>query len=271
MNKRWVSIAIVVLLLVSLLSACSPKKPVILATTTSTVDSGLLEVLVPLFEKKTGYEVKTVSVGTGQALAMGEKGDADVLLVHSPAAEVKLVENGAAINRKYVMYNDFVIVGPKADPAGIKGGASASEALQTLLEKEAVFVSRGDDSGTHKKEKELWQLNKLTPGGAWYIEAGTGMSATLAIAEEKQAYTLTDRGTYLAHSKNLTLEVLVEGDSSMRNPYHVMQVNHAKFSHVNSRGAKAFVEFMLSKDVQDIIASFGKDKYGQPLFFLGNK
>lgn len=271
MNKPHHALLTVVLLVVSLLVACSPKDPVILATTTSPVDSGLLDVLAPMFKTQTGYEVKTVSVGTGQALAMGARGDADVLLVHSPAAEEILVTNGVAINRKYVMYNDFVVVGPSTDPAGIRGMTSAAEGLKAIMDKEITFVSRGDNSGTHLKEKELWQSAKLAPRGTWYIEAGTGMSATLAIAEEKQGYTLADRGTYLAYKKNLSLVILLEGDTLLKNPYHVMQISHAKFSHVNSKGAKAFVEFMLSKDAQGIIATFGKDKFGEPLFFPGHK
>lgn len=250
-------------LAVMVLVGCAPKKPVILATTTSTVDSGLLDVLVPMFEQKTGYLVKTIAVGTGQALAMGEKGDADVLLVHSPVAEQKLVDSGVAIDRHYIMYNDYVILGPQDDPAGIRGMSSASQALSKIVQVGESFVSRGDDSGTHKKEKELWRTQ---PQGAWYIEAGTGMSATLAIAEDKQAYILSDRGTYLAYKKNLNLEVLVEGDGSLLNLYHVMRVNQAKFKHVNVKGAIKFVEFMLSNEVREIIMAFGIDKYGEALF-----
>lgn len=267
-KRQWVFLAMA-LVLVVLTVACQPKAPVILATTTSTADTGLLDVLVPLFQQRTGFEVKTVAVGTGQALAMGEKGEADVLLVHSPAAEMKLIESGAAINRQYVMYNDFVIVGPAADPAGVKGMSGGHEALLAIMQSEATFVSRGDNSGTHKKEQELWKTAATTPTGAWYVEAGTGMAATLAIAEDKQAYVLTDRGTFLAQKQNLTLVVLVEGDPALENPYHVMQVNPARFTHVNARGAKRFVEFMLSREVQEIIKTFGKDKFGQPLFFPG--
>lgn len=262
--KRTLSVCLIVLsLAMMVLVGCASKKPVILATTTSTVDSGLLDVLVPMFEQKTGYQVKTVAVGTGQALAMGEKGDADVLLVHSPAAEQKLVDSGVAIDRHYIMYNDYVLLGPKDDPAGVRGISSASEALATIAEIGSVFVSRGDDSGTHKKEQILWATQ---PQGTWYIEAGAGMSATLAIAEEKQAYTLSDRGTYLAYKKNLSLIVLVEGDEPLLNPYHVMRVDQVRFKHVNEKGATKFIEFMLSEEVRKIILSFGVDKYGEALF-----
>jgi len=267
MRKHQLVWLLLLLGLVSLVSACQPKAPVILATTTSTADTGLLEVLVPMFERQTGYEVKTVAVGTGQALAMGERGETDVLLVHSPTAEMKLIESGAAINRQYVMFNDFVIIGPAHDPAGVKGWRAGHEALVAIQSRGATFVSRGDNSGTHKKEQELWQAAATTPTGAWYVESGTGMAATLAIAEDKQGYVLTDRGTFLAHKHNLTLVVLVEGDSALENPYHVMQVNPARFPRINARGAAKFVDFMLSREVRDVIATFGVDRFGQPLFF----
>ncbi len=239
---------------------------VILATTTSTQDSGLLDALLPVFEKKTGYKVKTIAVGTGQALAMGEKGEADVLLVHAPAAEKKVMEKGAAINRRLVMHNDFVIVGLAADSAGIKG-KSTLDAFKSIATKPAMFVSRGDDSGTHKMEINLWKAAAIKPGGSWYQEAGSGMGQTLKIADEKGGYTLTDRATYLAQKKNIKLEILVEGDTKLLNIYHVMEVNPAKFSKVNHQGAKTFGEFLLSMEGQAIIAAFGKEKYGQPLFF----
>jgi len=239
---------------------------VILATTTSTVDSGLLDVLVPLFEKQTGYRVKTISVGTGQALAMGEKGEADVLLCHAPAAEKKLVDAGLVTNYQLVMHNDFVIVGPPSDPAGIKGKSSA-DALRLVSQKEAVFVSRGDDSGTNKQEKAIWKAAGVSPEGKWYQQSGQGMGATLLMASEKAGYTLTDRATYLAQKANIALTILSEGDRDLLNIYHVMQVNPAKFDRVNAAGGKAFVEFMVAAETQKTIGAFGKDKYGQPLFF----
>mgnify|MGYP005840363305 CR=1 FL=1 len=244
----------------------APKKEVILATTTSTQDSGLLDVLVPMFEAKSGYRVKTIAVGTGQALAMGERGEADVLLVHAPEAEKKVVASGAAVNRRLVMHNDFVVVGPAEDPARIKG-VHAAEAFRRIAVAKALFVSRGDDSGTHKKEKDLWKQVGLQPSGAWYQEAGSGMGQTLNIASEKGGYTLTDRATYLALEKTLRLEIMVEGDTPLLNVYHVMQVNPDRFPRVNAAGGKAFVDFMVSSEAQQAIGRFGADKFGQPLFF----
>ncbi|WP_210365253.1 substrate-binding domain-containing protein [Bacillus sp. REN3] len=242
----------------------------ILATTTSTQDSGLLDVLLPEFEKENTYKVKTIAVGTGQALEMGTRGEADVLLVHAPEAEQKIVDSGDAINRQKVMYNDFIIVGPKEDPAKIKG-TTVAEAVSKISESKAVFVSRGDDSGTHKKELELWKKSSIDPKGMGetYIEAGQGMGATLQIASEKKGYVLTDRATFLAQQKNMPdTEILVEGDESLLNIYHVMQVNDEKHDKINADGAKAFVEFMLADKTKDIIKEFGVDEYGEPLFFL---
>ncbi len=238
----------------------------ILATTTSTQDTGLLDKLVPLFEELTGVTVKTVAVGTGEALAMGERGDADVLLVHAPKSEQELVDAGHAIDRTAVMHNDFVIIGPEGDSVGIADCGGAAEALGEIAVRQASFVSRGDDSGTHKKEKALWDIASMSPSGAWYIEAGQGMGATLRIAEEKQAYTLTDRGTFLA-TEGLTLVLLLEGGTELRNDYHVMAVNPELYPDVNYDAAKAFIEFMVSADVQQIIKEFGVERFGQPLFF----
>jgi tungstate transport system substrate-binding protein len=249
------------------LASAVESKDVILSTTTSTVDSGLLDDLIPLFEKKTGFRVKTIAVGTGQALAMGEKGEADVLLVHAPASEKKLVDTGVAINYQLVMHNDFIIVGPAVDPAKIKG-KTAVDACKAIDASGAVFVSRGDDSGTHKKELSLWKdANVVLTGKTWYQESGQGMGATLLMASEKAGYTLTDRATYLAQKANVKLEILSEGDKPLLNIYHVMQVNPEKFSKVNAAGAKAFVEFMIAPETQKAIGEFGKDKYGASLFF----
>lgn len=241
-------------------------KDIILATTTSTQDSGLLDVLIPAFEKKTGYKIKTVAVGSGQAIAMGEKGEADVLLTHAPDSEKKVVAGGNVINRRMVMHNDFIIIGPSADPAKV-AKQSAMQALANIADKKTVFVSRGDKSGTHQLETKLWKQANLLPAGKWYIEAGAGMGQTLAIANEKKGYTITDRATYLAQKKNLTLTILVEGDDKLLNIYHVMEVNPENFSKVNKAGAKAFSDFLLSKEGQELIANFGKDKFGQSLFF----
>jgi tungstate transport system substrate-binding protein len=264
---RSLSFAMLTVILAVTFSACSKKnEDVILATTTSTQDSGLLDVLIPIFEKNTGYKVKPIAVGTGAALAMGEQGEADVLLVHAPKAEEAVVESGAAINRQLVMHNDFIICGPADDPAGIKGETSAAEAYRKISEAQATFVSRGDDSGTHKKEKEVWKAAEIEPQGDWYVEAGAGMGDTLNIASEKGGYVFTDRGTYLARKDNLALEVLVEKDPILLNIYHVMQVNPDKFPKVNADGGKAFVEFMVSKEAQEEIEKFGVDKFGEPLF-----
>jgi tungstate transport system substrate-binding protein len=244
------------------------QKNIILATTTSTQDTGLLDTLIPIFEKQTGYFVKTIAVGSGQAMKMGEKGEADVLLVHSPDAEKKFVEDGFGVNRQLVMHNDFVIVGPADDPAKIKGTKSAAEALKLIANANTLFLSRGDNSGTHAKEKTLWKKADITPAGQkWYQETGLGMGQTLNVAAEKKGYTLTDRGTYLSLKKDLGLDILVEGDAALLNIYHVIGVNSAKWPKVNVAGAKAFANFMVSKKTQGIIKTFGIDKFGSPLFF----
>lgn len=241
----------------------------ILATTTSTQDSGLLDELIPMFEDENPYNVKTVAVGTGQALEMGVNGEADALLTHAPASEKELVDNGDVLNYQQVMYNDFVVVGPAADPAGVKG-LSTDEAFTKIFESQSVFVSRGDDSGTHKKELQLWESAGLTPSeNEAYLETGQGMGNSLQIAAEKQGYILTDRATYLAQKDNLgDFEVLVEGDENLLNIYHVMEVNPDKNDKINAEGAKAFVEFMVNEETLKTIAEFGMEDYGQPLFFL---
>lgn len=255
------------LLLASLpLIAEAQRAPVILSTTTSTQDSGLLEALVPLFERQTGYSVKTIAVGTGQALALAARGEADVVLAHAPALEKKYVADGKMLNRRLVMYNDFVIIGPAEDPAKIKGMPKAADALKAIATSGSRFVSRGDNSGTHTLEKALWKLAGVEPQTGWYIESGQGMGATLGIAADRKAYALTDRGTYLAFQKRVRLPILVEGDAPLLNIYAVMEVNPANGPKVNTAGGKAFADFMLSVDVQKVIKTFGVDKYGQPLF-----
>ncbi len=249
------------------LTSAYAGQAIILSTTTSTQDSGLLDVLVPMFEKKTGYTVKTISVGTGQALALAAKGEADVCLVHAPDSEKKYVADGLLVNRRLVMHNDFIIVGPTDDPAKIKGLASTVDALKRIAEAKAPFVSRGDNSGTDQLEKKLWKEAKLQPAGPWYLQAGQGMGATLVIASEKRAYTVTDRGTYLAFQKRVQLNPMVEKDPILLNIYHVMEVNTSKFPGVNAAGGKAFADFMVSPETQEIIRTFGVDKFGQPLFF----
>ena len=245
----------------------APANPdIILATTTSTQDSGLLDALIPAFEAATGYTVKTIAVGTGQALKMGEEGNADVLLVHAPASEITFMDGGFGSDRRLVMHNDFILVGPEADPAKIKG-LSALDAMKAINAASASFVSRGDDSGTHKKELELWKKAGLDPAGrSWYLESGQGMGATLTIASEKAAYTLTDRATYLANKDNLQLAILSEGDPTLLNVYHVIAVNPEKWPAVNADGAAAFADFLVSAEGQARIGAFGVEEFGQPLF-----
>jgi tungstate transport system substrate-binding protein len=227
-----------------------------------------MDVLIPVFEKKTGYQVKPIYVGSGATLAMGEKGEADVLLVHAPASEVTFMNGGHGTVRKLVMHNDYIIVGPSADPARIKGTAKAADALKKIFDAGAVFVSRGDDSGTNKMEISLWTKAGVDPKGkSWYQSSGQGMGATLTIASEKAGYTITDRATYLATKANLSLDILVEGDAVLLNIYHVIQVNPAKSNKVNAEGAKAFADFMVSPETQKLIGEYGVDKYGAPLFF----
>jgi len=267
------SFLVIMALFVAAILAGSPAsaadgKNLILATTTSTQDTGLLDLLNPMFEKKTGYFVKTIAVGSGQAMAMGSKGEADVLLVHSPAAEKKFMEEGSGVNRKLVMHNDFIIVGPPSDPAGVKGMKSAPEAVKQIAAKGALFLSRGDNSGTHAKEKDLWKKAGVNPEGQkFYQQTGLGMGQTLNVAAEKKGYTLADRGTYLSLKKNLGMDILVDGDKTLLNIYHVIVVNPEKFPKVNTSAARAYADFVVSKDVQAIIGKFGVDKYGSPLFF----
>ena len=247
----------------------APANPnIILATTTSTQDSRLLDVLIPLFEAESGYTVQTVAVGSGEAMKMGEEGNADVLLVHAPASEVAFMEAGNGTDRFLVMHNDFIIVGPAADPAAIEGMTSAKDAFKAIYDAGAQFITRGDDSGTHKKELALWKSAELDPAGqAWYIETGQGMGASMTVASEKAAYILTDRATYLANKDNYQLEILVEGDNSLLNVYHVITVNAEKWPAVNYEGALAFANFMINADTQAFIGEFGVDEFGQPLFY----
>ena len=261
---RIVLIAAAVLIVAP--AASAQRAPVILSTTTSTQDSGLLDVLVPMFERQSGYSVKTISVGTGQALALAAKGEADVVIVHAPALEKKYVGEGKFHSRRLVMYNDVVVIGPTDDPAKIKGTAKAADALKAIAAARARFVSRGDNSGTHILEKNLWKLADVEPNGDWYIEAGQGMGATLGIANDRNAYTLTDRGTYLAFAKRVSLPILLQGDKPLLNIYSVMEVNPANGPRVNTAGGKAFADFMVSPATQDVIKAFGVDKFGQPLF-----
>lgn len=255
------------------LSAClagrpsAPARPeLILATTTSTQDSGLLDVLVPDFEKRTGYKVKATAVGTGAALGLGARGDADVLLVHAPSAEEQFMNDGNGDRRLLVMHNDFVVLGPGSDPAKIKG-KKVRDAFRAIADARAMFISRGDNSGTDILDKALWKQAGIAPDRAWYVESGTGMGQTLIVANEKRAYIITDRGTYLARKAALALEILVEKDAQLLNIYHVVTVNAKKFPRVNQAGADAFADYLVGPDTQKLIGSFGVDKFGAPLFF----
>jgi tungstate transport system substrate-binding protein len=246
----------------------APANPrIVLATTTSTVDSGLLDELLPLFEQQTGYKVVPLSLGSGQAIATAERGEADILLVHSPDAEKKFMEAGHGIERRLVMHNDFVIVGPAKDPAGVASARTAAEAMQKIAAARATFVSRGDNSGTHALEKKLWQMAKVDPAGqSWYVESGTGMGQTLQISSDRGAYTIADRGTYLAQRQILSLTVLGEKDPALLNVYHVILVNPAKTEKINAEGARALADFFVAPETQRRIGEFGKAKVGEPLF-----
>ncbi len=240
---------------------------IILSTTTSTENSGLLAYILPDFTEKTGIEVKVVAVGTGKALQMGRDGEADVLLVHAKPSEEEFVAEGHSAARFDVMYNDFVILGPKDDPAGLKEDASEIvPAFEKLYASEFSFVSRGDDSGTHKKEKSLWAAAGIEPEGDKYISAGKGMGDVIQMTDELQAYTMSDRATYLSMSDNLDLNVIVEGDPILFNQYGVMAVNPDKNDAINSAGAQAFIDWILSSETQELISGFGVEKFGQPLF-----
>ena len=248
-------------------AAPKPDRPdLLLATTTSTQDSGLLDTLIPDFEKRTGYKVKTSAVGTGAALAIGARGDADVVLVHAPSAELDYMKAGNGDRRLLVMHNDFIVIGPLSDPARIKG-LKVSEALKAIASAQATFISRGDNSGTDILEKALWKQVAISPQRPWYVEAATGMGQTLTIASEKRAYTISDRATYLARRSEIALDILVEKDPPLINVYHVITVNATRFPRVNQAGADAFADYLVSAQTQKLIAAFGVDKYSQPLFF----
>ncbi len=232
------------------------EKVIKMATTTSTQNSGLLDYLLPLFKQRTGIEVQTIAVGTGKALRMGREGDVDVVMVHARPAELKFVEEGYGVDRSEFMYNDFVLVGPQQDPAGITGSKDVTEALKKIAASESLFVSRGDDSGTHKKERTLWKAANMTPKGSWYREAGQGMGKVLQMASELQAYTLTDRGTWLAYQGRLDLKLLSEGDSRLRNPYGIIAVNPKKYPDIHYAGARALIDWVSSEEGQQRIRDY---------------
>ena len=262
--------------LIALLACCvvscqveSPgrdDRDVTLATTTSVRDAGLLHAILSPFERASGYRVKVIAVGSGQALALGRRGEADILLTHDPDGERAFVAEGYGLERLPLMHNEFVLVGPPDDPAHVRGVATAEAALQRIVQREALFVSRGDRSGTNTKELALWEASAATPDRLWYRESGQGMSATLQIASQLRAYTLTDVGTLLSHRSRLDLAILVEGDPALHNPYHVMVVNPARFGWLNADGARALSRYLLAPETQAAIAAYGRSEFGRSLF-----
>lgn len=291
--KRFLALTLSVLLIFTMLVGCAPKEDnqeveepeedvdvvedetpkeagdrIILSTTTSTEDSGLLDYILPKFEEESGIEVDVIAVGTGKALQMGKDGEADILLVHAKESEEEFVAEGHGLERHDVMYNDFILVGPKEDPLKLKESSPGDilAGLKSIAENEATFVSRGDDSGTHKKELSIWEEADIEPEGEWYLSAGAGMGDVLKIADEKQAYTITDRATYLNMRDTMELEIIIEGDENLFNQYGIIPVNPEKSDQINAEGAKKFMDWLLSKETQDLIGEFGVEEFGMPLF-----
>jgi tungstate transport system substrate-binding protein len=265
---RHVEVILVAFFLLSSFSPALAGERLKLSTTTSTDNSGLLYVLLPPFEKMFNVKVDVVPVGTGKALKLAENGDVDVTMVHARSLEDKFVAEGYGVNRRDLMYNDFVIIGPVSDPAGIKKAKTAAEALKLIAGKRAVFVSRADRSGTNVKELKIWKEAGINPSGSWYLEAGKGMGAVLTMSDEKSAYTMTDRATYLSFigGKKISLPVLFEGDPILFNPYGIMAVNPARYPHANYVKAMALIGWVTSQEGQKIIKEFGKENFGRPLF-----
>ena len=270
-SQSSIKLCVALLLAGSLIVGCSTEtirqKEIKLATTTSTQDSGLLDVLLPAFERETSIKVNVVAVGSGQALELGRRGDADVLLTHSPAAEAKFVAEGWCAKRVAVMHNDFVVVGPAEDLAGISSASTAAIAFRLIADRNCEFVSRGDESGTHQKELSVWKQAEIEPAGDWYVQAGSGMAQTLRMAHEKTAYALCDRATYLSLKDEVELVVLVEGDAQLLNRYSVLTLNSTKHPHIHREEANRFADFLTSPNGQKIISTFGIEKFNQPLFF----
>jgi tungstate transport system substrate-binding protein len=266
--KKYLGLVLVVFFLLSSFSLTFAGDRLKLSTTTSTENSGLLHVLMPPFEKMCNVKVDVIPVGTGKALKLAENGDVDVTMVHARSLEDKFVAKGYGVNRRDIMYNDFVIIGPVSDPAGIKKVKTAAGALKLIAGKKAVFVSRADRSGTNIKELKIWKEAGINPSGSWYLEAGKGMGSVLTMADEKRAYTMTDRATYLGFigGKKISLPVLFEGDPILFNPYGIIAVNPAKYPHVNYVKAMALIGWVTSQEGQKIIKEFGKEKFGRALF-----
>lgn len=246
-------------------SAAAAQEVLTMATTTSTENSGLLDELLPPFEEKFDVRVDVVAVGTGAAIELGRNGDADIIFVHARDAEEEFIEAGYGVNRRDVMYNDFIVLGPPSDPAGIRDAESAVQAFEKIKEEGAEFVSRGDDSGTHKKELSLWEEAGIDPDGSWYLESGQGMGPSINMANEREAYILADRGTYLAYSGDVELEIVNSGDSALFNPYGIIPVNPAYHTHVNYQMAMAFTGYVTSQQGQNIINNY--KRYDEQLFY----
>ena len=267
MKTKNLILAMFAALLIAGCSKTEPKSVVRLATTTSVRDTGLLDMLNEEFQRDGKYTLQAIAVGSGQAMQLGRTGEADILWVHSPDDEVKFVEEGYGTDRTTFLHNDFVLLGPAADPARVKGSKKAADAFKKIAAAGAPFISRADQSGTHKKELKVWAAAGVKPAGEFYLEAGQGMAGTLSIAEEKKAYVLADRSTYLSMARNLKLVIVNEGDEALINRYSLILANPAKFPKVNAAGAKAYFDFVLSKPVKETIEKFGLEKYGQQLFF----
>ncbi len=270
MRNRYLTLAALILsVAIFLLASCGYRRnEIILATTTSTYDTGLLDRIIPVFENETGYMVKPIAVGTGEALSMGRMGAADILFLHSKDSEEEFVRQGYGTQRRDVMYNDFIIVGPGTDSANIEGG-QADAAFSAVFANQELFISRGDNSGTHMMEMSIWEKAGVEPEGIWYLETGQGAADTLMIADQKQAYTIIDRATYLVYSADLSLVVLVEGDPMLFNPYGVVIVNPEKFEdiEINHQGALAFADFLTGQG-REIIKGFGMERFARPLFYM---
>ncbi len=267
MNKKIFLLGFIIVVVFTL--GCKRKVlHLILATTTSVENSGLLDVLIPAFEKEAKVKVDVIACGTGKAIRLAKNGDCDLILVHDPEAEEEFVREGYGVNRKNIMYNDFVIVGPEDDPAKIKGMSGVISALSAIAHKEVLFISRGDDSGTHKRERQLWERTGLIPEGEWYQETGQGMGVTLVIASQKRAYCLTDRATYLSYKENSFLDILYEENKLLHNPYSIILVNSKKYAYITYKRGTAFINFLISDKGQKIIREFGKEEFGEPLFHL---
>lgn len=267
--KVYILVCVLILFGTGFIFNCRAQesKTIILATTTSVQDAGLLDVLVEAFQKKSGITVKAIAVGTGQALLLGRQGEADILWVHSPDDEKQFVDEGYGINRTTFMRNDFVLLGPENDSAKVKGTANIIDAFKKINQTKALFISRGDKSGTHKEELKIWKEAGITPEKERYLETGQGMAQTAQISNEKQAYNLVDRATYLSLKKSLNLIIVSQGDEKLKNNYSLILVNPEKFPKVNAKGAKAFFDYLLAKETKEIVEDFGKKKFGEQLFF----